>query len=65
MHPRQKAAEAGEAFYDGNPCRTCSNTKRHTINASCVQCSNEHAKRSVARRRQEIKELLAQARAGA
>jgi hypothetical protein len=62
MHPRQKAAVSGEACYDGKPCRTCGNTKRYTINASCVDCSNQHAKRFVARRRQEIKELMAQAR---
>lgn len=62
MHPRQQAAEFGETTYHGKPCRTCGNTKRHTINASCVHCSNELSKQSVMRRRNKIKELMAQAR---
>ena len=58
MHPRQKAALQGEQTYDGNPCKKCGNTKRRTINATCIKCGNELSKKFVMKRRQEIKALL-------
>jgi len=64
MHPRQKAAMQGEPTYDGNPCKTCGNTKRRTINATCIKCGNELSKRLVNRRRQEIKSLLSPSEGG-
>lgn len=60
-----KAAELGESSYDGAPCKTCGSTKRHTINASCIQCSNERTRVNVAAQRVKIKALLEQAKAAA
>lgn len=65
MHPRETAARQGESTYDGQPCKTCGSTKRYTINASCVDCSNERSKANVKKRREHIKALIEQAKAGA
>lgn len=61
---RMKAAEQGESTYDGAPCKTCGNTRRYTINASCVECSNERSKINVRKQRAKIKEMMALAREG-
>lgn len=61
---RMKAAQQGESSYEGAPCKTCGNTKRYTINASCVECANERSKINVKKQRERIKELMAQAREG-
>jgi hypothetical protein len=64
MHPRQQAAMRGETTYDSNPCKKCGTTKRRTINASCIKCSNELSRVLSNRRRQEIKSLLAGSEGG-
>lgn len=64
MHPREIAARKGERFYSGGSCKNCGATKRHTINASCIACSNKLAKINVTKRRKKIKQLLAQSSMG-
>ena len=61
---RMKAAKLGESTYEGAPCKTCGNTKRYTINASCTECANERSKINVKKQRERIKEMMAQAREG-
>lgn len=65
MHPRELAARNGENTYHGLPCKTCGNTKRYTINSTCVNCVSERAKIRVKQRREAIKAMLDQAKAGA
>jgi hypothetical protein len=65
MHPREIAACNGERTYEGQPCKTCGSVKRYTINASCVDCSNERSKQYVKKRREHLKALLGQSKLGA
>ena len=61
---RMQAAAKGEKKYDGLPCKNCGLTKKYTLNASCIKCSNAYAAIYVAKGRKKIKELLAQANKG-
>lgn len=62
MTPRLLAAKNGENKYIGSACKNCGSTSKWTINASCVQCSNERARESVKKSREAIKELLQEAK---
>lgn len=60
-NPRMKAAEQGKTHYEGQPCKTCGTTQKYTSTGNCVQCS----KTATAEQRRKVRELLAQAKAGA
>ena len=62
LSARMKAAERGERTYHGSKCKNCGETKKATINATCVKCSNKKALFYVKRQRQKIKELLNKAK---
>lgn len=62
---RVAAAIEGETTYEGAPCKACGTTKKYTINASCVECSNARARESMRKNRQKIKALLNLAKEGA
>jgi hypothetical protein len=62
MTPRFLAAKNGENKYIGNACRNCGCTSKWTINASCVQCSNQRARENVKKSREAIKEMLQEAK---
>lgn len=64
LSARMKAAENGEKTYHGSNCKNCGETKKATINATCVKCLNKKAAFYVNRQRQKIKELLNKAKMG-
>ena len=59
--PRRQAAKQGNPRYHGKPCRKCGNTERLTTTGACVPCARIYNKRL----RDEIREMLAKARANA
>lgn len=62
MDNRLEAAAAGNTKYNGSPCKTCSNTSRWVMNASCVPCSNKAAAERNRARRTLLKNALQAAR---
>ena len=53
-----QAAWEGEKFYNGSECKNCGTTKKATLNATCIKCSNKRSAVYVNLQRQKIKELL-------
>lgn len=58
MKAREEAIISGERHYGGKPCKTCGETKRHTLNAGCVKCSNERSRIYARKRRKYIQSML-------
>tara|TARA_B110000503_G_scaffold126609_1_gene195410 strand:+ start:537 stop:782 length:246 start_codon:yes stop_codon:yes gene_type:complete len=64
MTPRMQAASEGNKFYEGSQCKNCGSTKKATMNATCVICSNKRSALYVNQQRQKIKELIKKANGG-
>lgn len=54
MSERMRAANCGQKFYVGSPCKNCGGTERHTVSASCVECN----RRQTAERVKKIRALI-------
>ena len=59
---RLAAATNGEKHFFGSECRNCGTTKRTTINNTCIACSNNRARISMSKQREQIKRLMSEAK---